>query len=163
MEAQKRQTHRSLAGCTILICVLVITTAFLARRAPASSTQVTASTEPSSPASGDRLRALQTERYETLKKIVESIRPFVETGRVALTDLRDAEVAMCHAEVDLCTMPAERVKVYEKIVDLQRTYEANMTRKAASGRGSQVEADKAKVATLEAQIQLEKLKLGQPH
>ena len=163
MATQKRQTRRSLAGYTILMCLLVITTAFLARRAPASSSQVTAATEPSSPASGDRLRALQTERYETLKKIVESTRPFVETGRVALADLRGAEVAMCHAEVDLCTTPAERIRVYEKIVDLQRTYEANMTRLAASGRGSQVEADKAKAATLEAQIELEKLKLGQPH
>jgi len=162
METQKRQTHRSLAACTILICLLVITTAFLARLALASSTQVTAS-EPSSPASSDRLRALQTERYETLRKIVKSMRPFLDAGRVDLTDLRDAEVAMCHAEVDLYTTPAERVKVYEKIVDLQRTYEANMARLAAEGRRSQVEADRAKAATLEAQIELEKLKLGQPH
>jgi outer membrane protein TolC len=146
-----------------LICLLVITTAFFARLAPASSTQVTASTEPSSPASIDRLRALQTERYDTLKKIVESMRPFFEAGRLDLTDIRDAKVAVLRAEADLCATPAERVKVYEKIVDLQRTYEADMARKAASGRAGQWEADKAKVATLEAQIVLEKLRLEQHH
>jgi hypothetical protein len=161
MQSQKRNVHVSLLSSTVLMCVFVVATAFLASRAPAAATQAGGSREQGPSGSADRLRALQTERYNTLKKVVESMRPFLQAGRVALTEMQDAEVAVCRAEADLCATPAERVKVYEKFVELQQTYETNVAHMAASGRAGQWDVDKAKAATLEAQIELEKLRLEQ--
>jgi outer membrane protein TolC len=161
MQSEKRKVHLSLASSIVLMCLLVIATAFLASRAPAAATQAAGSAEQGPSGSIERLRALQAERYKTLKKVVESMRPFFEAGRIDLTEMRDAEVAVCRAEADLCATPAERIKVYEKFVELQQTYETNTARKAASGRAGQWEVDKARVATLEAQIELETLRLGQ--
>ena len=66
---------------------------------------------------------------------------------------------MFHAEADLCSNDTERIKVYEKLVAALREYEAWAERRAAAGRD---EADvlQVKVARLDAQIKLEKLRIA---
>jgi hypothetical protein len=109
--------------------------------------------------SKEKLRALLLERYDILKGIVESEKKSLEVGRGDATALKDATVAMFHAEADLCSTSSERIKVYEKLVAALREYEALAERRAAAGR-DETAVLHAKVARLDAQIKLEKLRLA---
>jgi hypothetical protein len=101
------------------------------------------------------------ERYDILKGIVESHKKWLEFGRGDALGLKDATVAMFHAEADLCPTDSERIKVLEKLVAALQEYEAWLKRQAAAGRATESGVEQAKVARLEAQIRLEQLRLGQ--
>jgi flagellar hook-basal body complex protein FliE len=116
---------------------------------------------PAPTGSKEKLRALLLERYDVLKDIVESCKKWLELGRGDASALKDATVAMYHAEADLCLTDAERIKVYEKLVAALREYEGWIERQAAAGRVTEVSVAQAKVARLEAQIRLEQLRLGE--
>ena len=64
------------------------------------------------------------------------------------------------SEAELCSTSAERIKVYAKMVDLLQTHVTWMARRQAAGRAGPMDVDKAKVATLDAKIELEKLRVG---
>jgi hypothetical protein len=117
--------------------------------------------ERESAGSEERLRALLTERYDILKQRVASVQVFLEHGRADLTELGAAMTDMYHAEADLCTTDAERIKVYEKLVDTLKTHEEWAARREATGRIGEGLRAKARVATINAQIDLERLRLGQ--
>ncbi|HUV64745.1 MAG TPA: hypothetical protein VMW24_12665 [Sedimentisphaerales bacterium] len=116
---------------------------------------------PAQAGSNEKLRALLLERYDILKGIVESDKKWLELGRGNASGLKDATVAMFHAEADLCSNNAERIKVYEKLVATLREYEASLERWATAGRVTEGTVLQAKVARLEAQIRLEELRLAQ--
>jgi len=111
----------------------------------------------------NELQQLLTERKRLLSPIVESMKIFFESGRVGLEEYRDANVALLRAEMDLCKTQDDRLKILEKIIQFQTECEAWMARRAAEGRATQMDVNKAKVARLESQIELvrESLK-GQP-
>ena len=69
--------------------------------------------------------------------------------------------AMYRAEADLCRTDAARIKVHEKLVETLKTHEGLAVRRADAGRMTDWQLDKTRVATLEAQIELERLRLGQ--
>ena len=111
--------------------------------------------------SAERLRALLTERYEIRKKAVASLQKFVDSGRADIFDLSDAMTALYHAEADLCTTDAARIKVHEKLVETLKTHEGLAVRRADAGRMQEWDVERARAATLDAQIDLERLRLGQ--
>jgi hypothetical protein len=159
MQPQSHCKHVSTTRVTILACLLAVGLAFLVGNVSAGLSQVAPPSRPVPLGSADRLRGLQIERYETLKKMVHSMQVFVNEGMMDLSDLQGPTVALYHAEADLCSTLAERIKVCEKMIDLLQTHETWVARRLEAGRAGPMDVDKAKVATLEAKIELEKLKL----
>jgi len=68
---------------------------------------------------------------------------------------------MLHAEADLRSTNAERIKVYEKLVTILQEQDKSLAKEVNAGRVNQMDFLKARVATLQAEIQLEKLRLPQ--
>ena len=105
------------------------------------------------------LQQLLMERKRVLSRIVESMKIFLESGRAGFDEYRDANIALMRAEMDLCKTRDERLDILEKIVQFNKTCEAQVERRAAEGRAPKFDVDRAKVATLEAQIELAREKL----
>ena len=110
--------------------------------------------------SRQRLHGLLAERYRLCKDIVESLEPLVNAGRVDIAERRDAAIAMHRAEADLCATVDERIQVYENMVNVLRRHEQQAANRADAGRISEAEVMEANVATIEAQIELERLRLA---
>jgi len=109
------------------------------------------------------LQQLLTERRMILSRIVESMKIFLESGRVGLDEYRDANIALLRAEIDLRNTPNDRIEILEEIVQFHKKCEEQVRRRADEGRATRIDVEKAKLARLEAQIELvrESLK-GQP-
>ena len=110
------------------------------------------------------LQQLLMERKRLLTHIVQSMKFFLESGRVGIEEYRDANISLLRAEMDLCKSRDDRLKILEKIVQFHTTCEERVARRAANGRATEMDVNKVKVARLEAQIELirENLK-GQSH
>jgi hypothetical protein len=161
MSLSKRKTCRLVLIGLLLICLVVLSGWFGAYRAQLLATARAAEgREQAQAGSEEKLRALLLERYDILKDIVESDKKLLELGRGDIKALQKATVAMYHAEADLCSTNTERIKVYEKLVDALREYEALVGRRAAAGQVNDMAVLQAKVARLDAQIKLEKLRLA---
>ena len=108
----------------------------------------------------NELQELLMERRRILSRIVESMKIFLESGRISIDEYRDANIALLRAEMDLCKTRDNRLEILEKIVQFHRTHEAQMAKRAADRRATEIDVERAKVARLEAQIELiwEKLK-----
>jgi len=100
------------------------------------------------------------ERYEVLKSIVDSHEKLLAAGRMELAEWRDIKVELFAAKADLCEDVAGRIKVYEEMVDFLRSAEQLAQRRAESGLAALAEVPRARLATIEAQMVLEKLRLG---
>ena len=100
------------------------------------------------------LQQLLLERKSLLSRNVELMKIFLESGRVGIEEYRDANIALLRAEMDLCKIRDDRLKILEKIIQFQTTCEAWVVRRAAEGRATKIDVNKAKVARLEAQIEL---------
>jgi hypothetical protein len=161
MSLLKRKTCRLVFVVLLLICLAVLSGWFGGYRAQLLATARAAEgREQAQAGSEEKLRALLLERYDILKGIVESEKKSLEVGRGDASALKDATVAMFHADADLCSTNSERIKVYEKLVAALREYEAWAERRAAAGRATEAAVLQAKVARLDAQIKLEKLRLA---
>jgi hypothetical protein len=106
-----------------------------------------------------QLRALLQERYDVLRAVAGLLNQQYSAGQAGILEIRDAIIAMLHAEADLCSTNAERIKVYQKLVTILQEQDKSLAREVSSGKVNQMPFLKARVATLEAQIQLEKLRL----
>ena len=106
------------------------------------------------------LQKLLFERKKVLSRIVESMKLFLESGRVDFNEYRDANIALLRAEMDMCRNREERLEIMQKIIQFHSEYETQVTRRAAEGRATEMDVNKAKVTRLEARIELirEKLK-----
>jgi UDP-N-acetylmuramyl pentapeptide synthase len=107
----------------------------------------------------NELQELLMERKRILSRIVDSMKIFLESGRAGFDEYRNANIALLRAEMDLCQTRDERLEILEKIVQFNKTCEAQVERRAAEGRAPKFDVDRAKVATLEAQIELAREKL----
>jgi flagellar basal body rod protein FlgG len=110
----------------------------------------------------DKLRELLKERYDILKTAVETMNRLKEIGQgPGIMERQAATIALFYAEVDLCTAGSERIKVYEKLLDVLRKQEEGLAREVADGRRSAYEGQRAKLPLLDVQIKLEKERLAQ--
>jgi hypothetical protein len=111
--------------------------------------------------SSDKLRELLEERYEILKTFVETQKQLVKIGQGSVRKIAEATAAMLRAEADLCSTYPERIEIHERIVTILRENEDALAREAKAGYASPEAVAKVKLARLEAQIELEKMKLAQ--
>jgi outer membrane protein TolC len=162
MSGSTKRTIISLLGVLISGLVLAPLIKDLGRR----KVTLAAETTPSSSVRGDQrtsqdeLHRLLLERRQILQMIVESLEAEFKTGRVGDDQVREARVALMSAELDLCKTPAERLVVREKSVQLFKDHEDRVGRLVAAGQAPQIDAAKAKIQRLEAQIELVREKLA---
>jgi hypothetical protein len=117
---------------------------------------------PSKPAgSNARLRELMTQRYELLQVSVKNFELWLASGRVDIPTHQKLLDALYRAQADLGTTAADRIKAYEQLVEALTTQEKLAERQAEAGRLGGVEVAQVKLMTLNAQIDLERLRLGQ--
>ena len=109
----------------------------------------------------EKLRALLQERYEVLRAVAGLLNQQYSAGRVGILEIRDAIINMLHAEAELRSTNSERIKIYEKLVTTLQEQDKSLAEAVNAGRVNQMDFLKARVATLEAEIQLEKLRLPQ--
>jgi hypothetical protein len=109
-----------------------------------------------------RLRELMTQRYEVLQRMVKNEQAEVEAGRAEIAALQKLTAALYRAQADLCTTASERLKVYEKLVEVMTSQEKIIERQAEVGMAVGVQLAQSKLVMLDAQIDLERLRLGQP-
>jgi hypothetical protein len=108
-----------------------------------------------------QLRALLQERYEVLRAVAGLLNQQYSAGRVGILEIRDAIIDMLHAEADLRSTNSERIKVYEKLVTILQEQDKSLAVAVNAGKVNQMDFLKARVATLEAEIHLEKLRSSQ--
>jgi hypothetical protein len=112
------------------------------------------SNEPEPPVTNERLRDLMTQRYEILQRLVQDSERQLEAGRMDVPTVRTLTDAMYRAQADLGTTAAERVKVYEKLVEVLAAQEKLLERQVEAGRALGVQVAQGKLVTLHAQIDL---------
>ena len=160
MSLSKRNTCCVAFIGLLLICLVVLSGWFGAYQVQLlTAARAVEGREQAQAGSEEKLRALLLERYDILKDIVESDKKLLELGRGDIKALKNATVAMFHAEADLYSTNSERIKVYEKLVAALREYEAWAERRAAAGR-EEADVLQVKVARLDAQIKLEKIRIA---
>ena len=109
----------------------------------------------------EQLRKLLQERYAVLRAAVGLLNQQYSAGRVGILEIRDAIIEMFHAEADLSSTNTERIKVYEKLVTLLQEQDKSLAEVVNAGRVTQMEFLRARASTLQAEIDLEKLRLPQ--
>ncbi|MBN2314480.1 MAG: hypothetical protein JXM79_11160 [Sedimentisphaerales bacterium] len=107
----------------------------------------------------EQLRELLLERKRILEKRVENMKVFFNAGRVSGSEYAKAKEAALLAGLDLCHTKAERVTIRREIVGIYQEAEGWTKRRADTGHAPQSELDEARVACLEAEINLIKEQL----
>lgn len=109
-----------------------------------------------------RLHELMIERCEILQSEAKSLQLSLQFGRADLAEWRKANVALFRARADLAADITEQIEIYEEMVDLLRTSEQATRQGIDAGQAPQTELRQARLATVEAQIALEQLRLARP-
>jgi len=148
MAQHRDPTPRHLTVVSILVALFLLAGPFVAggEREPAGSEE--------------RLRELLIQRRDVLEERVDSLKIFMDNGRVDPADWRRAVVELHQAEAELCTTTADRVKVYEKLVAAMQTQEDLAARRETAGRIAKWQLAEARSVTLQARIDLERARLG---
>ncbi|MBW7991384.1 MAG: hypothetical protein FVQ84_15420 [Planctomycetes bacterium] len=109
----------------------------------------------------EQLRKLLQERYDVLRLLAGQLNKQYGAGQVGILEIRDVIIEMLHAEADLYSTNTERIKVYEKLVSILHEQDKSLAGEVNAGRINQMEFLKARVSTIQARIDLEKLRLPQ--
>jgi hypothetical protein len=136
-----------------LILVLVFAAGFASAAGPGAA---------KASGSNERIRELMTQRYEILQHAMKNSELMLKAGRMDIPTFQDLTSAMYRAQADLCTTDADRAAVYEKLVDALSVAQQSLERQALAGAATGVQVDQGKVTVLNARIDLERLRLGQP-
>ncbi len=107
----------------------------------------------------EQLRKLLQERYDVLRVVAGLLNQQYSAGQAGILDIRDAIIEMLHAEADLSSTSSERIKVYEKLVTILQEQDKPLAEAVNAGRVTQMEFLRARASTLQAEIDLEKLRL----
>jgi outer membrane protein TolC len=105
------------------------------------------------------LQELLTERKRLLSDVVDSMKIFLDSGRMDMDEYVNANIALLRAEMDLSKTQNERLEILEKIIQFHKKYEEHVAKMIANGKSSEIGLNKAKAATLEARIELVREKL----
>jgi len=106
----------------------------------------------------EHLRKLLQERYAILRAAVGLLNEQYSAGRVGILEIRDAIIEMFHAEADLSSTNTERIKIFEKLVTILQEQDKSLAEAVNAGRVTQMEFLRARASTLQAEIDLEKLR-----
>ncbi len=156
MVLYRTRAHRLFSCGLAPLCVLV-----LAAFCGYALARVGESGAPKPSGSAERLRELMTQRYELLRGAVQNSELLLNHGRIDVLTHQNLTAALYLAEADLCTTEAKRMKVYEELVHALTWQEQLLERQADSGRATEVQLAQGRLVTLNVQIDLERLRLGQ--
>lgn len=131
------------------------------RSARATESLASTTVQAAGNATQEQLRQLLLERKQLLEKMADNMKQYVEAGRASGSAYAKAKEAAMLAGLDLGNTKAERIEIRRAIVELYKEAEAWTKRRAATGRAPQSEMDEARVARLEAEIDLLKEQLNQ--
>ena len=148
MVSPTRHARFLLVACLVVVALLVFV-------APLLSGQ-----EQETAASKERLRALLIQRRDVLKELVPTLRKMMEFGLNDPEELRFALLELHKTEVDLCTTQAERIAVQGRLIKALEEQEHHIRAQADAGLMQGWQVQKARAVTLQAQIELERLRLG---
>jgi RNA polymerase sigma factor (sigma-70 family) len=112
----------------------------------------------SGPANNAKLRALLQERLEALRKSAERMKQLHKQNVASRGEVRQAEMRVHKAALELCDTTAQRVAVLEKIVTLSKEEEEQFSQLQKQGGATQDEVREATIRRLEAEIALERAK-----
>jgi RNA polymerase sigma factor (sigma-70 family) len=122
--------------------------------------------EPAEGRAGDnaKLRALLKERLAAVQTHAERVRLLNKQGAASQEEVKQADLRVYKAELDLCDTPQQRIAVLEKSAKVYEEVEDHTTALARQGAASSGAVIEAKLSRLEAQIAVEreKAKLATP-
>jgi hypothetical protein len=122
---------------------------------------VTAFLAPVQAQSGDNeLRQKLIERHNVAVKLLELRLNEYRRGLVPLSEGMAAAGAVAEAKMDLAQSDDERAKVAQQTLDVMKVAEARIEKQVQAGFGSEADLDRTRLARLNAEIEL--LKLKQP-
>jgi outer membrane protein TolC len=108
----------------------------------------------------DLIHRLRMERLDTLRQIVEVMRIRIQKGLVPPGSVQKPLAALRKAELELCTTPAERIRVHEQRVRDLRDIEKKLDTWVAAGRMVQSEVLETRARRLKAEIDLAQAQLA---
>lgn len=149
----KARIHRLGARGLLALALLSLAGVFAAGYAAAASSS---QSKPDA-----RLREFMTQRYELLRGVMKDVELMSAHGRVDILMHEKLLDALYRAQADLVTTVAERREIYEKLVEALTAQEKLAERQGDAGRLSSVQVAQVKLVLLNAQIDLERLRLGQ--
>jgi RNA polymerase sigma factor (sigma-70 family) len=107
---------------------------------------------------GPKVRALLKERLETLRKIADRVQQLYQEKVASPELVRQANLRVYKAELDLCDTTKERIAVLVKILQVYKDMEDHANELVTQGVASQHTVLEARVNRLEAEIALEREK-----
>ena len=108
--------------------------------------------------SARRVKELQNERLTTLRSLAVDTQALYRSGRAEADRAHDAQRQLVRAEVELAASDADRIKLYEKFVNVMKEYEELATVKLEGARGTRIAILEATAMRLEAEITLEQVR-----
>jgi hypothetical protein len=110
------------------------------------------------PSNSPKLQALLKERLEAVRKIADRVQLLNKANSVSQEEVRQANLRVYRAELDLCETVKERVAVLEKIATVYREEEERRSQLGKQGAAAQGAVLEATISRLEAEIALEREK-----
>jgi hypothetical protein len=105
-----------------------------------------------------KIKELQKERIETLRKLVEQLTKLAVNARAEFSEALEARLQLLQAEADAAETAADRIALYKAAIDSLKQYEELATGRYQAARGTEAAILKIKVRRLELEIRLEQLK-----
>jgi outer membrane protein TolC len=105
-----------------------------------------------------QIKALLQERHATLQEIASQTAKEFDSGVATPSQVREANLAVLRAELDLCDTDKERVAVLEKVLKIAQAQEAEAGASVQAGRALPKDALRAKADRLAVEIELERAK-----
>jgi RNA polymerase sigma factor (sigma-70 family) len=114
--------------------------------------------------SSPKLQALLKARLETLREMAEAAKQLYKENAASQGVVRQANLRVYKAELDMAETAKDRIAVLEKIADVYKDEEESVSQLVKRGMAAQGVVREARISRLEAEIALEreKAKLGPP-
>jgi RNA polymerase sigma factor (sigma-70 family) len=104
------------------------------------------------------LRALYKERLEYLRRSADRVKQLNKANAASQEEVRQANLRVYKAELDLCETTAERIAVLEKIVKVHKESENQLSQLQKAGQAAEDVVSEAAISRVEAEIALEQEK-----
>jgi RNA polymerase sigma factor (sigma-70 family) len=105
-----------------------------------------------------KLQALLTERLKALQQAADRVKQMHKANAISYQEVRQAELRVYKAKLDLCQTTKERVAILEKIAAVYGEMEQHVLQLQQSGQASAGTALEARISRLEAEIAVEREK-----
>jgi RNA polymerase sigma factor (sigma-70 family) len=108
------------------------------------------------PTTESKVRTLLKERLAAVRQLADRVKELHKRGAAAVEAVRQADLRVFKAELELCETDKERVAVHEKIVRVFKDVEDRVAQLHKQGTAAEGEVLEAKLNRLDAEIALER-------